>query len=107
MEEQVQDDQRLGLVLTKIDLVQESPQRVRAEGDFASLKKNIQLNFGDIFSVIQLFEIAAAPKTSIVSRGAGVPELFTFWLEPPPPEMLQPTRLASARAFARVVPLDT
>ena len=102
----VQDDQRLGLVLTKIDLVQESPHRVRAEGDFASLEKNIQLNFGDIFSVIQLFEIAAAPKTDAVLRGAGVPELLTFWLEPPTPEMLRPTRLAFARAFARVVPLD-
>ena len=102
----VQVGQRLALVLTKIDLVQESPHRARAEGDFASLRRNIERNFGGVFSLIQLFEIAAAPKTDAVSRGTGVPELLTFWLDPSPAEMLRPTRPAFSRAFARVVPLD-
>ena len=102
----VRVSQRLALVLTKIDLVQESPHRARAEGDIASLLKNIQRNFDGVISVIQLFKIAAAPKTDAVSRGTGVPELLTFWLDSPPAEMLRPTRPAFARAFARVVPLD-
>ena len=98
--------QRLALVLTKIDVLQESLHRARAEGNFASLKETIQRLFGDVFSVIEQFEIAAAPKTAAVSRGTGVPELLTFWLEPPPAETLRPTRPAFARAFARVVPTD-
>ena len=97
--------QRLALVLTKSDLVRDSSQMARAMGDFASLKNNIQQIFGGVFSVIQLFETAASPKTDAVRRGTGVPELLAFWLEPSRPvNMSLPTRPASARAFARVVP---
>ena len=97
--------QRLALVLTKSDLVRDSSQMARAMGDFASLKNNIQQIFGSVFSVIQLFETAASPKTDAVRRGTGVPELLEFWLEPSRPvNMSLPTRPASARAFARVVP---
>ena len=103
----VQVGQRLALVLTKIDLLQESPHLVRAERDFDSLKKSIQQLFGGVFSTIQFFKIAAAPKTAAVPRGTGVPELLTFWLEPSRPvDMPLPTRPAFARAFARVMPID-
>ena len=103
----VQVGQRLALVLTKIDLVQESPHKARAEGDFVSLAENIQRNFGRVFSGMQLFKISAAPKTDVLPRGEGVPELLTFWLEPPRPEAAPlPTIPAFNRAFARVVPLD-
>ena len=79
----------------------------RAKEDFTSLKNNIQQIYGGVFSVIQLFETAASPKTDAVLRGTGVPELLSFWLEPSRPiNMSLPTRSASARAFARVAPID-
>ena len=103
----VQVDRRLALVLTKIDLVQESPHQARAERDFVSLAENIQRNFNGVFAVIQSFKIAASPKTATVPRGTGVPELLTFWLEPQRPvDMPLPTRPVFDRAFARVLPTD-
>ena len=102
----VQVGQRLALVLTKIDLVKKSPHLARAKSDFTSLKERIQQLFGGMFFVIQLFEIAAAPKTDVVPRGTGVPELLTFWLEPPPVDVPLPTRPTFTRAFARIVPID-
>ena len=103
----VQVDRRLALVLTKTDLVQESPHQTRAERDFVSLAENIQRNFSGVFADIQLFKIAASPKTTTVQRGTGVPELLTFWLEPQRPvDMPLPTRPVFDRAFARVLPID-
>ena len=93
--------QRLALVLTKIDLVKEALDPARAESDFTSFKERIQRLFGDVFSVIQPFEIAAAPKTDQIQRGAGVPELLTFWLEPTPPAEMPPPKQTGIRPRLR------
>ncbi|OQS34640.1 hypothetical protein B0T40_15055 [Chromobacterium haemolyticum] len=103
----VQVGQRLALVLTKIDLVQESPHRARAEADFDTLATNIRRIFSKEFPVIEQFRVAASPRTELVSRGTGVPELLNFWLEQACPATIPPiARPLFSRAFARVVPLD-
>jgi hypothetical protein len=104
----VQAGQRLALVLTKIDTVQGTHRQARVEADFTSLVTSVQRIFGGIFSAVKPFQIAASPKTDTVARGTGVAELLTFWLEPARPVPTpSPTRPASRRAFARLVPLDT
>jgi hypothetical protein len=103
----VQVGQRLALVLTKMDLVQESPYQARVAGDFAGLLDHLAQLFGHVFSVIQAFRIAASPKTDTLRRGTGVPELLAFWLEPAvAAPTLPPPRPVLARAFARLRPLD-
>ena len=103
----VQPGQRLALVLTKMDLVQASPNQARAEGDFAGLNANIERLFGHVFPFIQAFKVAASPKGDAMQRGMGVPDLLTFWLQPAVPAPTSPpARLAFARAIARLRPLD-
>lgn len=103
----LQTGQRLALVLTKLDLVQDSPVCTRALADFAGLCDNINQLFGSAFSEIQSFRIAASPKTDTVPRGTGVADLFAFWLPPAVPEATKvPTRQAPSRSFARVRPLS-
>lgn len=102
----VQIGQRLALVLTKLDLVQGSPARLRVEADFSVLFDNIVRLFGPMFSKVQKFTIAASPKADTVPRGTGVPELFTFWLQPAAPAPTKaPPKQAPSRSFARVQPL--
>lgn len=102
----VRAGQRLALVLTKIDLVQASPHRERVDGDFGALCADLERLFGKIFPGIAQVRIAASPKVDGVMRGAGVPELLAFWLDPAMP---MPTKAQSrpkfARAFAQVQPL--
>lgn len=99
-------DARVALVLTKLDLVQESGHQARAEADFASLGANLEKLFGDAFSVIESFKTAASPKSKTVRRGTGISDLLTFWLEAsPPPQTSQPMMASPARAFARLRPV--
>jgi hypothetical protein len=103
----VQTGQRLALVLTKMDLIQASPNRERTEGDFADLRANIARLFGHAFPIIRAFKVAASPKSDAVQRGAGVPDLLTFWLQPAvPPPTSSPARPVFARAIARLRPLE-
>lgn len=102
----VRAGQRLALVLTKIDLVEGSPNHARVDADFGALCADIERLFGSIFSGIAKIRIAASPKVESVVRGAGVPELLAFWVEP---AMAEPTEVGPrpefARAFAQVQPL--
>lgn len=99
----IQGGQRLALVLTKIDLIESSPNKARAEQDFASLFSTLERLFGHVFSAFQIFRIAASPETDIFPRGAGVPELFAFWLEPAAIALTPaPPKPVLARAFARL-----
>nr|VFJ73581.1 MAG: hypothetical protein BECKFW1821C_GA0114237_10534 [Candidatus Kentron sp. FW] len=103
----VQNGQRLSLVLTKDDLIQESPHGSRAETDFSNLLSEIQGLFGAVFSEIKLFRTAASPKTGNMHRGTGVPDLLAFWMEPACPAPTAPrAKPAHDRAFARLLPLD-
>jgi len=103
----VQSGQRLGLVLTKIDVLRELDRPEKVENDYDFLKKRIEELFGHQFSTIQSFEIAAAPKTDVVPRGTGIPELLVSWLAPKV-SVAKPAAVKQelTRAFARVMPLD-
>jgi hypothetical protein len=72
--------QRLAVVLTKLDLVEGSPQRDRALTDFEGLAATLTQKFGATFDTIGPFKIAASPESTVVARGAGVADLFAFWL---------------------------
>lgn len=103
----VQEGQRFALVLTKMDLLQSLPNKDRADRDFENLFSSLQHLFGHFFSAFQSFRVAASPKSDIVPRGDGVPQLLMFWLHQalaaPTPPMPRPM---SARAFARLRPID-
>ncbi|MGB8266896.1 MAG: hypothetical protein WCE44_11265 [Candidatus Velthaea sp.] len=103
----VQTGQRLALVLTKVDVVQVSPNQVRAESDFCALLASLRKLFGHVFSAIEPFRIAASPKTEAVPRGTGVPELLDAWIKPTPAKRMKlPDRPVFSRAFARLTPAD-
>lgn len=99
--------QRLALVLTKLDAIEASPEAERAEADFRGIVTNLERLFGDVFSSVEPFRIAASPKDNTVARGTGVADLLTFWLgaASAPPTLLAP-RPDFARAFARLRPID-
>lgn len=103
----VKTGQRLAIVLTKIDSVQASPESERAEADFRALCTKLERLFGAVFSSMKAFRIAASPKTNVVARGTGIPDLFRFWLgAATAPPTLPSSRPAFARAFARLRPID-
>ncbi len=99
----VRPGQRLALVLTKIDLVRGSPIAARVNGDFTGLASTLRGLFAHILDTIELFEIAASPKTDAIARGTGVADLFLFWLgaaKPPVTESLPWPHVE--RSFARL-----
>lgn len=97
---------RLALVLTKLDAVQDSSFAERAVRDFDRLLSSLRLRFRDVLSSIEPFQIAASPKTDM-TRGTGLRELLSFWLQP----AVTPARAAGPvpsfdRAFLGMMPLD-
>lgn len=103
----VQSGQRLALVLTKIDVLRELDKPQKAEDDYESFKKRIEELFAHEFSTIQSFEVAAAPKTDLVPRGTGIPELLESWLAPRVPVgNPTPVKQEFNRAFMRVMPFN-
>lgn len=103
----VRRGQRLALVLTKIDLVRSSPVAARVDGDFTGLATRLSELFSHVFDTIELFQIAASPKTDVIARGTGVPELFEFWLGAARPLATDvPPKPTIARLFARLGPRE-
>lgn len=103
----VSSGQRLALVLTKLDMVQQSVLRQRADADFCGILARIQSLFGQVFSAIQAFSVAASPKTEAVARGTGVIELLSFWLEPScSVPVVGRERPVFERAYARLTVVD-
>ena len=95
--------QQLVLVLTKLDTVQDSPQRERAEADFTALQDQVRRAFGHAFVEINACAIAASPKSANIQRGAGVADVLAFWMTPPADPPPVPTRSETpTRAFARL-----
>lgn len=95
--------QCLVLALTKLDVVQASPHRDRAETDFTGLVAQVERVFGGSFSQVETCVIAASPKTAAVKRGTGVAEMLTFWASPAAiPATVRPAVAPSSRAFARL-----
>ena len=94
---------RLGIVLTKIDLIEGSQEKDRVLSDFDDLVSSIKRLFGSLFLQVLPFRIAASPKSPTTRRGAGIAELLTFWLEPTPSPITVPTVAPSAgRVFGRL-----
>lgn len=103
----LRDGQRLVLVLTKFDVIQGSPNRERAEGDFRSLLAQVQRVFSTTFSQIDSCIVAASPKTAAVARGIGVVDMLTFWvIGAAPPAVSRPVVPASPRAFSRLTVVE-
>ena len=96
---------RLGLVLTKLDLILESDHKERAFNDFEKLRNDVKQLFGQSIAVIKSFHIAASPKSTIIPRGKGLSELLSFWLSPiiPSETKLRP-RPYFNRSFHRLSP---
>jgi hypothetical protein len=102
----VHHGQRLAVVLTKIDLLQTSPNRVRAERDFAELVSQISKLFEPNFATIEAFKIAASPKTDDLGRGTGIGDLLSFWMCPAGvASTTLPPKPTSTRVFAQLGPL--
>lgn len=101
--------QRLALVLTKLDLVRQADDSVRArvERDFGAIVRQVETLFGSRFSEIRSFQIAAAPATTILSHGYGVPDVLQFWTTPWSPAPTQRIHLPRAiRAMSRFGTLE-
>ncbi|MDT4846361.1 hypothetical protein FQZ97_803780 [compost metagenome] len=98
---------RLALVLTKLDAIRSSPHEERALRDFDSLVASVQQLFGGSLSEVAPFQIAASPKSYAIERGTGLPELLSFWLQPPASvRTAVPCRTEYTRAFAALQPLE-
>lgn len=99
--------QRLALVLTKLDLVQESVHHDRAIAGFAKLHADLEKQYATTVSQIAKYEVAALPKSPNVAAGYGVAGLFEYWLQVPSPVAcsLQEVRVPD-RAIDRYVYLE-
>jgi hypothetical protein len=101
------NEQRIALVLTKLDLIQASQHRTRAEADFQGLHDHLSATLAGRFGRFEMFKIAASPATADMARGTGIAQLIDFWLaERPVVRAAAPTFPKARRAFARVEPLD-
>lgn len=77
--------QRLALVMTKLDSVQDfmiAKDAERAFQDFSKLEANVKARYASVFESISSFKVAASPKSSTVSPGTGVSDLLSCWLLP-------------------------
>lgn len=76
-------NQRLAMVLTKLDALRASPDGERALNEFSAFVENMRSMFGNMFSAIEEFRIASWPdQDTKLRRGEGVPAVLEFWIEP-------------------------
>lgn len=103
----IESGQRLALVLTKLDAVLASDSGERAEAFFTSMLDKVRESFGEHFSEISAFRVAASPKNEKAKRGTGVAELLSFWIQPRPP-VVAVRRAAPEfeRAYARLTVVE-
>ena len=101
----IRSHQPLAVVLTKLDLVLDSPHRARAEADFAGLVDHLEKIFAGRIGQVGRFKVAAYPKTSQCPRGEGIAELLDFWLEETASVLpMKPVAPKYLRAIDRVRP---
>jgi hypothetical protein len=94
---------RLALVLTKLDLVEASPQHERALQGFEDLLQHARQLFGRVLPSIEPFQVAASPKLNAKLRGEGLDKLLLYWHGQP--DGLVPVEFSErihSRAFARL-----
>jgi hypothetical protein len=103
-------NQRLAVVLTKLDVIRNAPtaDRDRTERDFDGLVRQIETIFAPVFQEIRPFKIAASPATTTLPHGFGVSELLRFWAEPVVlPSSVQSLMPKAARAMGRFGMFDS
>lgn len=99
----VTSGQRVALVLTKLDEIEMSAQKDRAERDFEGLVSSVRRLFGRILEEVAPFRVAASPATDVFPRGYGVADLLTFWTAASGIMLQTPlVRPRPARAMARI-----
>lgn len=95
--------QQLVLVLTKLDAIEASPHRERAQNDFITLEVQVQRAFNGAFGEIRACTVAASPSSVAVARGTGVADVLALWAAPAAePPTIPETAPAPVRAFARL-----
>mgnify|MGYP001571649450 CR=1 FL=1 len=72
--------QRLALVLTKFDQIDQVSDKDRVSRDLASLLAQLQ-SFATHFCCCRTFETAASPTGGSVRRGHGLSSLAAYWME--------------------------
>lgn len=70
----------LGIVLTKLDAVLSSDQCEDGMKVFQNMVKEIKRLFRDSFTTIEVFKVAASPKSLRAAIGEGLYDLLTFWM---------------------------
>lgn len=101
---------RLATVLTKLDLLEESPHKARAEDDFQSLVQSVRRLFGTAFGAAESFRVAASPATDVLPRGHGLAALLRFWAMQLPrlvPRAANAAASLSQRAIGRLAALES
>ena len=97
------NDFSLGVVLTKLDEVESSDQRNSGVRVFDGLVEEVKRLFGDSFVSIEVFRVAASPKTTGAEKGEGLDELLAFWMRN---RRVAPTdrdkEVVPSRAFGRL-----
>jgi double-GTPase-like protein len=99
----VRSGQQVAFVLTKLDEVNRTKQKGRAERDFGTVVETAQRLFGNVLGKIVSFAVAASPATDELPRGHGVAELLQFWAAPRASASPVPSALVRPeRAMGRV-----
>jgi hypothetical protein len=102
--------QQLAIVVTKIDAVRNDKQNgARAVRDFNRISEEVREEFGQNFTDIQNFQVAASPKVDSAERGEGMAELLAYWMNEPGRHKHRPAAYdlgVSARAFGRLRPIS-
>lgn len=100
--------QQLAIVLTKLDLVDASPDAARARAAFDGLASSLTDRYTGIFASIKVFLTAASPASTTTPNGLGINELLRYWMVPPPHLPMPPSRapVTPWRAIGRLAPLE-
>ncbi len=99
----LRNGQQLVLVLTKLDAVQASAHRERAQNDFTALENQVRRAFSGAFSEIRACTVAASPSSNALARGTGVADVLALWAVPAAKPPTIPARAPTpVRAFARL-----
>ncbi|CAD1793556.1 hypothetical protein XSP_002678 [Xanthomonas euroxanthea] len=89
----------LAIVLTKNDVVQDSPRKDQVQRDFRAIIDRISGAFAAHFGEIDSFLTSASPKDTNVVRGAGLAEMLEFWMKPSAKPQGTRQRYSNGRVF--------
>jgi hypothetical protein len=87
---------RAALVLTKLDEIERSTERERAERDFGRIDAKFRQLHGDSFGEIRSFKVAACPSDTSLPLGHGVSDLLAYWEEAAHREVSKPAAYVSS-----------